>query len=182
MNLLFRRINNEDLRMILEWRTNPDVTKFMYTDLEFDIDNQKIWYERIQKDLSRKDWIINADEEDVGLVSIVNIDKVNKRCEWAYYLGSPSVRGKGVGKSVELNILNYVFEVLKLQKLCCEVFTSNEMVIKLHEKFGSVVEGTRRRHIFKNGKYHDITEMGALKEDWLENVKGKIKYANAIFE
>lgn len=182
MNLRFRQIKDSDLDMLLKWRTMPEVSAYMYTDIEPDMAKQKQWYERIRSDKTRRDWIIVVDGEDVGLVSVVRIDQTNKRCEWAYYLASPSVRGKGIGRSVEMNILDYVFNKLKLHKLCCEVFVANDIVIKIHEKYGSRVEGTRREHIHKNSEYHDIVEMGILKEEYENNIKGKFEYVEAEFE
>ena len=179
MELVFRKIESVDLPMILAWRTMPEVSDYMYTDFEPDMQQQLAWFEQISRDSTRLDWIINANGEDVGLVSIVRINNLNKRCEWAYYLASPSVRGKGVGKSVELNILEYVFKSLNMHKLCCEVFTSNEMVIKIHEKFGSLVEGTRRKHVYKNGEFHDIVEMGILRQNWEQNIQGQIDFPKA---
>ena len=37
---------------------------------------------------------------------------------------------------MEFFALDYAFLTLKIRKLCCEVFTFNSGVIKLHEKFG----------------------------------------------
>jgi len=182
MELRFRNIKPDDLPMILKWRTMPEVADYMYTDFEPKIEIQQKWYDDICRDNTRRDWLINVDGEDVGLLSIIRIDNLNKRCEWAYYLASPSVRGKGIGKSVEMNVLEYVFENLNLNKLCCEVLKKNEIVIKIHEKYGSVVEGTRRRHIFKKNDFHDIVEMGILEEDWRKNVRGNFEYIKAEIE
>lgn len=182
MKLVFRDIKPDDLMMILNWRTMPEVSKYMYTDFEPSMEKQKKWYEQISGDKSRRDWIINVDDEDVGLLSIVKIDNVNKRCDWAYYLGSPNVRGKGIGKNVELNVLEYVFEKLELNKLCCEVLKENELVIKIHEKYGSMVEGNRRQQICKNGEFLDIVEMGILRDDWKKNIRGKHEFVKAVFE
>jgi len=179
MELHFRKITEDDLEMIMTWRTLPEVTVYMYTDFEPDIDKQRAWFRKISVDPARIDWIINVDGEDVGLVSIMEINSVHRRCVWGYYLASPSVRGKGIARSVELNILTYVFETLNLHKFCCEVFVSNEMVIMIHQKYGSKVEGTRPEHIYKNGQFHDIVEMGLLRSDWEKNVKGKIDYVVA---
>ena len=118
MKLVFRRIKDGDLEMILNWRTMPEVSAYMYTDFEPSMPEQKKWYDQINSDSTRMDWIINADDEDVGLVSLTSINRTNRRCDWAYYLGSPNVRGKGIGKSVELNVLAFVFETLALNKLC----------------------------------------------------------------
>jgi len=182
MKLEFKKIKADDLEMVLKWRTMPEVTKYMYTDFEPSMEKQKQWYDRISHDTSRRDWIIRVDDEPVGVLSIVKIDPVNRRCEWAYYLGSPNVRGKGIGKNVELNVHEFVFGSLGLNKLCCEVLKSNDLVVKIHEKYGSVVEGNRRQQIYKNGEYLDIVEMGLLREDWEKNVRGKHEFIRAVFE
>jgi UDP-4-amino-4,6-dideoxy-N-acetyl-beta-L-altrosamine N-acetyltransferase len=182
MQLHFRAVTVQDAERIMHWRTKPEVSAYMYTDFEPDLQRQIEWVQSIQKNDSRLDWIIVVDDEEVGLVSIVGIDRVNHRADWAYYLASPNVRGKGIGRSVEMNVLSYVFEELKLHKLCCEVLVQNEIVIKIHEKYGSTVEGTRRNHVCKNGEYLDIVEMGILRPDWEKNVKGKFEYTHAHFE
>ena len=182
MKLKFRKINDADLEKIMHWRMLSEVTKYMYTDPKLTIADQQQWLESISNDPSKKYWIINVDEKDVGLINLYRIDRVNQRCEWAYYLASPSVRGKGIGKSVELNIQKYVFHDLALNKLCCEVFSWNEIVIKIHQKYGSKIEGIRKAHIFKNGEYHDIVEMAILSEDWRDNIKGQFDFYNAEIE
>jgi len=181
MELIFRKIEENDLELILKWRTMPEVSQYMYSDFKPDMQKQKEWYRKISNDLTTKYWIITVDGEDVGVVNLVDIDLHNSRCNWGFYLGSLNVRGKGVGKSVELNILDYVFTTLKLNKLCGEVFVSNTNVIRMHEKNGSIVEGTRRQHIFKNGEFLDIVEMGITREDWENNIKDKLEYTKGDF-
>ena len=182
MELVFRKIKESDLKTLMTWRTNPEVSKYMYTDFEPSMERQREWFKGISGDPTRKDWIIQADGEDVGLLGLSRIDPVNRRCDWAYYLGSPNVRGKGIGKSVELNVHEYVFETLGLNKLCCEVFVSNKLVINIHEKYGSVVEGRRVGHIYKGGEFHDIVEMSLLRDNWEKDVKGKFEFVKGRFE
>lgn len=181
MKLLFRKVTENDAEKILSWRTKPDVTKYMYTDLNISKGEQKNWITKINSDNTKKYWIVNADGYDVGLVCLYDIDLNNRKTSWAYYIGEDEVRGKGLGKLIELNIIHYVFEVLLLNKLCCEVFADNEKVIKLHERLGSKIEGVRRQHIFKNGLYRDIVEMGILKDEW-EKIKDLKDWCKAIVE
>ena len=86
-----------------------------------------------------------------------------------------------MGKQIELNILSYVFDELKLNKLCCEVLAFNELVVKIHQKYGSKIEGRLRKHIFKNGEFHDVIVMGILKEEW-ERIKEKFDFVKAKIE
>lgn len=167
MNLKFNKININNLEQIRCWRMLPEVTKYMYSDPILTIDDQLNWYNlKVINNPKEKYWLINVDEKNIGLVNFYNIDNVNQRAYWAYYIAENGYQGKGIGKLVELNMLKYCFDVLKFNKLCCEVFCFNDMVIKLHEKFGSKVEGILRNHIQKNNKYFDIVTMGILKEEW----------------
>ncbi len=182
MTLTFRTIRNSDLEMIMHWRMQPDVTRYMYSDPELTLTDQINWFQDISTDPGKTYWIINVDHKDVGLVGLYHIDMTHRRCEWGYYLASTDMRGKGIGKSVELNVLRYVFETLGLNKLCCQVFAWNTLVIDIHKKYGAVIEGTRRGHIYKNGTYEDIVEMGTLKQDWEKHIKDKIEYVVALIE
>ena len=108
------------------------------------------------------------DGKYVGVGNLYNIDIKNRRCYWAYYLADSSVRGKGLGRLIELNVLDYVFENLEFNKLCCEVLSFNDIVVKIHQKYGSKIEADFRQHIYKEGKFHDMVYMGILKEEWTE--------------
>ena len=61
------------------------------------------------------------------------------------------------------------------------MFSSNEMVVKLHKRFGSEVEGTLRDHIYKNGAFRDVVRMGILKEQWI-NKKADFTYKKIQIE
>jgi len=136
--------------MIRNWRNNSEVSNYMYTNDFIDADQQKKWFKQIKDDPTKKYWIIKVDDKYVGVVNLYDIDKRNKRCYWAYYLAESSIRGKGLGRLIELNIIKYIFEDLGLNKLCCEVLSFNEIVVKIHKKYGSKIEGHYREHIFKD--------------------------------
>ena len=154
--------------MIRKWRNSREVSKYMYTNDSITEEQQLKWYRRIKDDQTKRYWLIKVDKKPIGVVNLYDIDTRNKRCYWAYYLADSSVRGKGVGKLIELNILSYIFDYLGFNKLCCEILNINEIVIKIHQKYGSKIEGNFRKHVYKDGKFHDIVCMGILKEDWKE--------------
>ena len=43
----FRKITEDDLTLILRWRTDPEVTRYMSTDIEFDLEKQTNWFKQI---------------------------------------------------------------------------------------------------------------------------------------
>jgi len=181
MNIVFRKIKDGDLEAIRNWRMLEEVTKYMYTDPELSQEDQERWYRKISTDPTCVYWILQVDGRDIGLVCLTNIDRLNRRANWAYYIAEPTLRGKGLGKQLELNILYYVFDVLTLNKLCCEVFAWNENVISIHEHFGSKIEGRRRAHICKDGQFQDIVKMAILKDEW-EQIKKDYTRIPALFE
>lgn len=166
MGLKLRKILKEDLMLIAIWRMSEEVTKYMHTDPILNYETQLKWFKNIEANPFVRYWVITYDEKPIGILCITNIDMINKRCSWAYYIGDTSLRGKGIGKILECNIYDYVFEILNLNKLCCEVLEFNEKVVEIHKKYGAEVEGVLKEHIIKNGKPHNVVVMGITKDKW----------------
>jgi RimJ/RimL family protein N-acetyltransferase len=53
-------------------------------------------------------------------------------------------------------------------KLNCIVLSFNQTVIKLHQKFGFVIEGAIKDYIYRNNLFLDLILLGIKKEQWLE--------------
>ncbi|UNL84776.1 UDP-4-amino-4,6-dideoxy-N-acetyl-beta-L-altrosamine N-acetyltransferase [Priestia koreensis] len=168
MVVKLRKIQEEDLEMIMDWRMSPEVTRYMYTDPILTIENQQKWLKKIcENNSNEKYWIIEIEDGvDVGVLSVNNIDYNHKQASWAYYIGDIRARGKGLARILECNIYDYVFFELNMNKLWCEVFEFNEKVIEIHEKFGSRIEGKLMDHIFKNGEYFNVIRMGITRREW----------------
>ena len=161
-----RDVTPNDQDKIREWRNNPGVRKYMYTDHEIGPDEHRLWFSRILRDPSCKYWVIVCDGDDVGLANLYNIDNRNRRCYWGFYVIGASARGKAVGSFAEFSVLRFVFEDLKFQKLCAEVLASNQAVIRMHKSFGFEQEGVFRKHIFKGDAFVDVVSIALLREDW----------------
>lgn len=165
-DIKLRPITNEDLEMVRNWRNSPEVSQYMYTEKHISAEEQIAWFNRISNDPDCKYWIIEYEGKSLGLVSITEISKIFDSCFWAFYLGDSSVRGAGIGAKVEYNVLTYVFDTLHLNKIRCEVLTSNEKVIQMHEKFGFRREAYYREHVKKKDDYYDVVGLAMLKRDW----------------
>ena len=175
------KLSDEHLEKIMKWRMLPEVTKYMYTDPNITIKQQKSWFEQISNDASVIYWVICVDANPVGLLNLYDIDLANSRCAWAYYIGQPETRGKGIGTILECNIYDYVFIKLGLNKLWCEVLSTNTKVINIHKKFGSKVEGILKDHIIKNEEKLEIVRMAILKNEWAE-IRSSFEYSPILIE
>jgi UDP-4-amino-4,6-dideoxy-N-acetyl-beta-L-altrosamine N-acetyltransferase len=162
----FLEIKEEHLELIRNWRNDPEVSKYMYTDSDISETQQWEWYKRIKKTDNRFDWVFAYEGKLLGVVSIYDINKLFNSCYWAFYIGNTSIRGAGIGSKVEFNVLSHAFNILKLNKLRCEVFSTNNIVIEMHEKFGFRREGYFRQHLIKNDRVIDVVALAILRSEW----------------
>jgi UDP-4-amino-4,6-dideoxy-N-acetyl-beta-L-altrosamine N-acetyltransferase len=168
MAVRLRPVTADDSARLMDWRNRPEVSAYMYTDHLISPDEHARWFEGALQAGDRRYWIIEMDAEPVGLANLAGIDETRRRCEWAYYLAEPSVRGRGVGAAVEFTVIDHVFNGLKLHKLWCEVLLENEAVWRLHESFGFKREALFRDHVWKAGRFQDVVGLGLLADDWAD--------------
>ncbi len=172
-------LGTADEAMVLAWRNNPEIARFMYTDHIIPPDEHRSWLNAALTDRSQRHWIIHYDGSPVGLVSVTNIDAWHSSAKWAFYLASPNVRGKGVGSVVEFLTLEFVFEELGLRRLSCEVLAFNQQVIAMHESFGFRREGQLRNAIRKGEGWTDVVLLSQLRDEWILN---RLHHRNRLIE
>lgn len=169
-------LSNDHLSLILEWRNAPDVRSKMYTSHEISMEEHSAWFERTKEDKTKAYFLAKFNGEPVGVVGFSEINMVHGVATWAFY-ASPSAP-RGTGSLMEFHALDYAFNQLGLYKLRCEVLGFNQVVVKLHKKFGFVEEG-RHRDAFHDGEnYHDIVHLGIFATEWAEardDLKTKLK-------
>jgi pseudaminic acid synthase/UDP-4-amino-4,6-dideoxy-N-acetyl-beta-L-altrosamine N-acetyltransferase len=181
-SIRLRNIEEADLKKIMNWRMQPSVTKYMYTDPVLTMDTQKTWFESIRADDTCKYWIIVADETDIGVLGIVDIDERNRRCNRIWYIGEDGFRGRGIAKRIQLNLYDYVFNHLNLHKVFDYVLACNEYVIeRINKPCGYRVEGRLKDHVYKNGEYLDVMVMGITEDIWA-SIRGDFEYEKIKFE
>jgi UDP-4-amino-4,6-dideoxy-N-acetyl-beta-L-altrosamine N-acetyltransferase len=160
--------------MIRGWRNLPEVHKYMFTDHQISPDEHDRWFRTVVNSPHNRYWIVVYDNEDIGLANIYDVDERNKRCYWGRYIAAPDLRGKGIGTYVEYWMLQYVFDMLQMNKLCTQVLAFNEVVLKMHKRFGFHQEGLLREHIFKGGQPYDVVALAMLRNEW-EEKKSELK-------
>lgn len=157
-------INEQHLQQILDWRTSEHVTKFMYTDIECNLEQQYQWLERIKADKSGQYFIMEYRDEYIGFISLTDIHWMHKRATWNFYIGN--MKYAMLAGFLGAYMYNYAFNELGLEKLNGEVMDINEGVRKLHVKQGAREVGVLEHHIVKNGTWHDVYMFEMTKERW----------------
>lgn len=175
--LRFIKLRNDHLPQVLKWRTSPEVTRYMFTDIENDLDKQEQWFEKVSADPTSRYWMISLDDRLIGVVSFNEISLEHRCCSWAFYIGEADARL--VGGMIASYVYRYVFEVLRFKKITGEVMQGNENVRKMHLLQGNREIGILKQHIYKYNEYHDVYLFEMLDSDW-EQVKHR--YHNFIAE
>lgn len=165
--ITFKKLDKGDLEQVLQWRTSEHVTKHMYTDIERNMDNQLKWFEAISKDNTQYYWIIQYKGTAIGLISLNQLDRQNRKATFGYYLGDLSYAM--IAGRIHPYFYNFAFFQLGLNKLYAEVMEGNEGMMKMHLHYGFTHVATFKQHIYKYDRYHDVHYFELLADAWKEN-------------
>lgn len=172
-----RSVINDDVDMIFEWRNREQIRKNMYNNEIIPYDTHKKWFESILVSSNSQYFIYEQEGTPLGLVSFTNIDHNNGHASWAFYSSDFSVRG--VGSEMEKLALQYAFNSLNLNKLCCEVLDFNFPVVRFHQKHGFKLEGIKKQQYKRDDNYYDIYQLAIFKKDYEKILKSNFKFGIA---
>ncbi|KAK5731910.1 hypothetical protein LTR17_010985 [Elasticomyces elasticus] len=79
-----------------------------------------------------------------------------------------SQQGKGYGSETIRFALRWAFQHANYHKVSLAVFEHNPHAARLYEKLGFVLEGRRREHVWREGRYWDQMDMSILDREWRE--------------
>lgn len=175
-----REIEDYDLEKIAKWRMLPEVTKYMPTDPIIDLEKQPEWLKWVRESKDLKKWVIEVNKEPIGVISLSDIDMVEKNCSWGYYIGDKTLSSLKLVLSLEMSLYDYVFDSLGLEELHNEVFSINKGVVQIHLACGSWVEKVIEDEVEKNGQFYSVTHMSITKEKW-EELRRTKKYEKIDF-
>lgn len=161
-----RLLKEADLDRVLKWRNSERIHRNMFTDHKISLEEHHRWFENLDQQKS-KYLVFEFYNKPVGLVCFTNIDKYNNICSWGFYLGETDVP-QGTGILMGYLALSWVFQELKIRKVCSKVFTYNISSIKYHKKLGFVEEGRLVKHFKKAGNYEDIIVLALFSDKWKE--------------
>jgi RimJ/RimL family protein N-acetyltransferase len=110
-------------------------------------------------------WIVEKEGEKVGACGLYHIDHKNRRVE-----GGRLAVTIPDAHFLSCFVLAYVsFEVLNMNKLCAEAFSSNSTSNKSLERLGSTREGVLREHFFHQEQPMDVAVFGLLNKNWRQH-------------
>lgn len=119
--------------------------------------------------------VLNDRNLHVGNISLLGIDWVSRQAEFAILLGDRNYWGKGVSKEAAGLLARHAFSSLNLRRLWCGTSAANLPMLALARALGMREEGRQRQAFYKNGVYHDIVLLGALREEFFASQLGGVR-------
>lgn len=165
MKIWFKPLT-EDL---LEWarllHNDPEVLSMLTDPHEVTPEEQKAWFDSLQKGSSRKRWVVWEDNSPIGLIRLDSIDTYNRSICVGMDI-EKNFRGKGLSQLAYKELLRELFQNLAINRVWLLVNEKNERAIHIYKKLGFKEEGRQREALFKNGKYLDYISMSILRREY----------------
>lgn len=165
-----RELEPRDLVQLNRWRNDPELLSHLGSNFLFiaeAVDDE--WYKHY---LSQRDRAIRlaivetGSDRYIGNASLTSIHPINRSAEYSMMIGPRECRNKGYGVTITRSVLSHAFNDRGLNRVYCSVISDNTASIRMVEKSGFVQEGVCRQALFKNGRFHDVMMMAALRETW----------------
>jgi UDP-4-amino-4,6-dideoxy-N-acetyl-beta-L-altrosamine N-acetyltransferase len=166
-----RELEEKDLELLLQWRNREDVRKNMYTQHIISWEEHCSWFQNTKNDVTKKHLLFEKEGVPIAFVSFTEINNTHKTVCWGLYSGDPTQRG--IGSPLAMHAIEYVFSLLKMEKLSCEALGYNQRALSFYQKHGFHVEGIFKGHLVLGGGRIDIYRLALFKKDWLNSLLGK---------
>ena len=170
-----RWFNKDDIDKKVEWINNHKVNKFLHYNLPLDKDRTLNWYNNIIDDSKRCDFTIEIIEKNkkksVGLIGLLDIDRINNKAEFYITIGETEYWGKGIALKASKKFLDYSFKKYNLNKIYLYTEKDNIAAQNLFEKIGFSKEGLLKDDLIYMGDKIDRYYYGLLKKDFYNDEK-----------
>lgn len=129
----FTTLNEAQKAMILEWRNHPNVRTYMYNTGVISQKTHLEFIESLKTKENKRYFLVQRENENIGVIDFTDITPTS--ATMGIY-ANPYLTQKGIGSILLQAIVDYAFDVLKVQTLKAEVFATNTKAKTLYKKFG----------------------------------------------
>ena len=161
-----RPLERVDLGFVHKLNINANIMSYWFEEpYEAFVELQDLYDKHIH-DQGERRFIVEHNEEMVGLVELVEIDYIHRRAEFQIII-DPKHQGHGYATTATKLAMDYAFSVLNLYKLYLIVDKNNERAIHIYKKLGFYFEGELIDEFFVDGEYHNAIRMCMFQHQYL---------------
>lgn len=166
--LILREIEKSDTDFIIKLRTDEknaaldrkeNITPEIHNKWldKYFINNNDLYFIIIDKESQKK----------IGTISLFNIDKISKKAELGRFIIID--RFRYLAPTAWVNVLEFGFLNLKLNKIYGFVRSKNKKAHKFNKKMLMKEEGLLKKHYWDGREYCDLIIVALFKEDYFNN-------------
>lgn len=147
------------------WMNDPEVVK--YTESRyFAVSRESLedYVKEKQKDTDNifLAIVLKENHQHIGNIKLGPINWIHRFADLGIIVGEKDYWGRGYAAEAIKLVTDFAFSTLNLHKLTAGCYNVNQAATKTFEKAGFVVEATRKKHYFFDGKYHDVFLLGLI--------------------
>ena len=135
----FTDLSNDEKKIILEWRNNPNIKKWMYTQDDITLESHLNFIDSLKNSKEKLYFLVKKEDENIGVIYFTQIEP-NESLHIGIY-SNPHL--KGYGKILLETIIYFSFEILKVEKIFSEVYFENERAYILYKRYNFIEIGKK---------------------------------------
>lgn len=167
--VVIRPIEVEDQQFITELNADPVVrANVVGWGFPQSLHQQQRWFTGGNESDNHRWLVMDGEGKRIGLTGLWQVNWHDHNAEVAIKLGgSANVRGRGLGTDTLKAVMAFAFFDVGLHRLHATILSTNEASIRLFvNQAGFRHEGVSREHVWRHGRYVDLLQLGALREDF----------------
>lgn len=164
---ILRPLEPTDAPKLRQWINDPDVRRFLSNVWPHALAGEEAWIRRTHE--ADDQYILAIETDDgvfIGNMGLSRIDWVNGTAKTGALIGEKAYWGKGYGRDAKMALLGWAFYELGLRRIESGALATNERSLRYQLATGYRLEGRKREHMLRAGRYVDHIETGLLRRDF----------------
>ncbi len=165
-----RKYEAEDIGRLLVWMNDSEVTQYLAARYPISRAWEEGWIQRVSTQAPSAGLSLAietlVDNRHIGSVGLNELAWEDRHASLGVSIGEKSYWGQGYGTDAMVTLLRYAFDWMNLHRVTLEVLADNERAIASYRKCGFVAEGILRQAYYQRGRYHDLSTMGVLRDEF----------------
>lgn len=162
----FRRIEEVDLDILLQWRNSPRIHRMMLTDHLITREEHRGWFERIRNNQRSRNLMFCYKDVPIGYQGFSVVDSDNGIYSPGSYLGESQKIPPEAGVFMQFLSKEYAFFRLNANQLNVTILECNSKSLKINGFFGYIFNHLDNAAVIKNGMHENIVKGFLTKEKW----------------
>ena len=169
MRIRVRDLTIHDLDTMNKWHNNKSLFEFLVGNFYGPtLEETRKWILEYQRNKKTFRGIVSNEEgRDIGAIYLIHKNDSNE-AELGIFIAEKTDRHKGYGKEMFIWMLNFGFNVLKLDKIFLYALENNTTAISLYKTFNFISNSAFSIRVIKNNKEATAVYMQLDKETYYE--------------